>query len=112
MSRSPTNQSPGLQAWIWPIALIAIGVYRLHHANYSPLAHVGNIALIVFGAIVLALAALATSARNNANPSVAAQRVARQQKALFGGLHEFRDASDADFLPLDRAFYDAATTDL
>jgi hypothetical protein len=109
-SPGPTNRFSGLRNWIWPLVLIAVGAYRYHHEMHTTFAPVGNVVMIALGLVWLALAALSTSA--GGTPSAAARRVAEQQKVLYGGLHEFRDATDSDFLPLDRAFYDAATADL
>ena len=105
----PGNKSAGIQAWIWPLIVIAIGGYRIHHATYSTAGQAWNIFLIVFGLIGLGLAAFTAIV---GTPATATKRVAKQQKELWGGLHEYRDATDDDLRPLDRAFYETATAQL
>jgi len=64
------------------------------------------------GTLGLILAMMKRSANPLADPAYAAEKIATQQRTLYGGLHEYRDATDADFDPLDRKFYEDATAQL
>lgn len=101
-----------VDAFLWPLIPLLVGVFELHRGTHSAANFGWNVFLIVIGVLGLMLAAFLRSAGNIGTPAGAAQKIAEQQRQLFGGLHDYRDASDVDFAGLDLAFYDSNTEQL
>ena len=64
------------------------------------------------GAFLCLMSLLAMLTNKTLGPQAAGKRLARQQRTLYSGTHDYRDATDADLAQLDVAFYERTTADL
>ena len=109
MNANSRRSRVAITAFLWPLLAIGVGAYRIYAGAPTTVSLVWDIGLILIGVVGLALAATVGTAGRVAETG--AERLANQQRQLFGGLHTYRDAEESDFKCLDRAFYDSTTAE-
>jgi hypothetical protein len=106
------KKTPTVLNLVWSVVIIAVAVYDLRHGSGSTFSLVTNIALLVLGVLLAVFWLLMKAAGPMGDPADAADAYAEQQRTLYGGLHEYREATEQDLRLLDGKFYDRATADL
>ncbi|MDB5293522.1 MAG: hypothetical protein JWL69_4763, partial [Phycisphaerales bacterium] len=130
-SKPERSANPGClaRAFLFGAAAIAVGAYLMGRWAMLPgPARAGAVVLTVLGTLAVLpylmllffklvvrrmlgnVAEELSSMRDGLLKS--GQQIVGNNKAMYGEIHEYREATDADFTPLDRGRYESATQEL
>jgi hypothetical protein len=101
-SQQPINAT----AYIWPLIAGGLGAFNLWAHKRTTFSFIWNILLVSGSAFAIILFAFAQWGQRRI-----AKRLVRTEKDLFSGPFEYRDATEADYAGLDRAFYGSTTAE-